>query len=186
LRQELHDLEAACAGMANGLQGFIGKLSGYAGRFALILHMIADPERSGCYAVSAATVENVRRLILDFIVPHAMVFYRMAEGDAEGDRIRTLPSWILTSGKVRIVASDLVKNVRWLRGLSLFDLNKRVSPLVAGGWLEPAEFGPACRAWTVNPAVWNLFEGRKRQEGDRKDRLKQIMAKAFAFRGRVR
>jgi hypothetical protein len=182
LRQELHEFETVSAGLTNGFQAFIGKLPGYAGRVALILHMAADPERGGTYDVDETTVKNVRRLIIEFIVPHAAVFYRAAESTTDSDRLRTLASWILTSGKPRIVASDLIKNVWDLRGLTVFDLNKRVSPLVAGGWLEPAEAGPTCRAWTVNPAASTLYEERKRQENDRKETLRRIMSKAFAFR----
>jgi hypothetical protein len=181
LRQQLHDLESACAGLADGFQAFAGKLAGYAGRLALILHMAADPETGGTYAVGEKTVENVRRLILDFVIPHAFVFYRTAESTAD-DRLRRLASWILTSGKTRIVASDLVKNVRELRGLGLFDLNRRISPLVAGGWLEPGEAGPTCRVWAVNPALGPLFEARRQQESARKARVREIMVKAFAGR----
>jgi hypothetical protein len=182
LRQELHDLEAATAGLANGLQGFIGKLAGYAGRLALLLHMAHDPEHGQTYAVSAATVESVRKLIINFIMPHAMVFYRTAESTTDGDWLKTLASWILTAGKSKVVASDLVKNVWGLRGLSVFDLNKRISALVAGGWLDPVEPGPLCRAWNVTPAVSELFANRRQQESARKMALKETMAKIFKMK----
>src|SRR5262245_22123381 len=105
----------AAEGMG-GLHRFIGKLPGLAGSLALNLHMahhlardldhgaelgagVADP-------VSEQTIENVRRLILDFILPHAYEFY-CGTGTAEAERLQQLASWILTSGKNRIVASDL-------------------------------------------------------------------------------
>jgi hypothetical protein len=179
LRQELHDLEAATAGLANGLQGFVGKLAGYAGRLALLLHMAHDPEHGQTYAVGAQTVESVRRLILNFVV----TFFRTAESATDGDWLKTLASWILTSGKTRVVASDLVKNVWSLRGLSVFDLNRRVSPLIAGGWLDPVEPGPSCRAWNVNPAVNDLFASRRQQEGTRKTALRETMTKFFKKKG---
>jgi hypothetical protein len=182
LRQELHDLETATAGLANGLQGFVGKLAGYAGRLALLLHMAHDPERGQTYAVGAGTVESVRKLILNFIIPHAVLFYRIA-GSVDGDWLKTLASWILTSGKTRVVASDLVKNVWSLRGLSVFDLNRRVSPLIAGGWLDPVEPGPSCRAWNVNPAVGDLFANRRQQESARKTALRESMTKIFKKKG---
>jgi hypothetical protein len=139
IRQDLHSLESVSTGLVDGFQAFVGKLAGYAGRLALILHMAADPEAGGTYAIGETTVENVKRLVLNFILPHAFVFYRTAESAADGDRLKKIASWVLTSGKTRIVASDLVKNIRDLRGLGLFDLNRQVSPLVAGGWLEPGE-----------------------------------------------
>jgi hypothetical protein len=110
------------------------------------------------------------------------VFYRTAESTTDGGRLRKLASWVLTSGKTRIVASDLPANIRDLRGVSVFDLNRRVSPLVAGGWLEPIEAGPLCRAWTVNPALGSLFANRRQQENDRKAQVREIMGKTFASR----
>jgi hypothetical protein len=182
LRRNLHDLEGAAAGLADSFQTFIGKLPGYAGRLALILHMAADPEHGQTYAVGETTADGVHKLILDFIVPHAHEFYRTAESATDGDRLRKLASWILTSGKTRIRAADLTSSVRDLRGLSVFDLNKRVSPLVAGEWLEPIEPGPLCRAWTVNPALSSLFEKRRQQENDRKAQIGRIMEKSFGAR----
>jgi hypothetical protein len=183
LREELHDFETASTGVVKGFQAFLGKLPGYAGRLALILHMAANPEHGGTREVRECTVQNVRRLLIEFVIPHAGVFYRSAEGQAERDRLRILASWILTCGKGRIVASDLIKNVWDLRGLTLLDLNKRMSPLVAGGWMEPVEPGPACRAWTVSPAVAGFFENRRRQEASRKERLRHLMSKAFGKGG---
>jgi hypothetical protein len=182
LRQELHEFQTASAGLMNGFQAFIGKLPGYAGRLALILHMATDPDHGATRAVNEATVRNVRKLIVEFVIPHAAVFYRSAEGTAEHDRIRTIASWIVTCGQPRIWVSELVKNVRDFRGLRLEEINKRVSPLVAGGWLAPNDTGPSCRSWIVNPAVAMLFEKRKQQEAERKIRVRQIMAKSFAFR----
>jgi hypothetical protein len=69
-----------------------------------------------------------------------------------------------------------------MRGLGVFDLNRSVSPLVAGGWLEPLEAGPECKAWAVNPYVKTLFEDKEREERRRKEILKATMAKSFAKR----
>jgi hypothetical protein len=184
LRQELHDIETASMGLASGFQSFVGKLPGYAGRLALILHMASHPDHGQTYAISESTVENVRKLVLEFFVPHAVAFYQAAEGNAEADRLRAIASWILTSGKTRIRAADLTGKVRSLRGLSVFDINRRLSPLVAGGWLDPDEPGPGCRLWTVNPGVFPLFEERRTREGDRKQRLRKVMAKSFTRRPR--
>jgi hypothetical protein len=179
LRRELHDLEQVSGGLADGFQSFVGKLPGYAGSLALILHMAHDPNEGGLHAVEADIVKNVRRLVLDFILPHAFEFYRTAESVTDGDRLRKLASWIITSGKTRFLASDLTTNIRDLRGLTLFDLNKRVSPLVAAGWLDPAEPGPLNRMWQVTPRVATQFAERARVEQARKAEL----AKLFEARG---
>jgi hypothetical protein len=44
LRAYLHDLEEASGGLADGFQGFVGKLSGLAGSLALILHIVRNVE----------------------------------------------------------------------------------------------------------------------------------------------
>jgi hypothetical protein len=139
--------------------------------------MVADPLEGRAHQVSRETVEDVWRLVLDFILPHAFEFYRTAETVTDGDRLQRLASWIITSGKTRILASDLTSNVRDLRGLTLFDLNKRVSPLVAGGWLMPVEPGPVSRSWTVLPRVAEQFHERAKLEEERKAKLAELMGK---------
>jgi hypothetical protein len=37
------------------------------------------------------------------------------------------------------VASDLTSNVADLRGLTVDEFNERLSPLIAGGWLDPVK-----------------------------------------------
>lgn len=86
-----------------------------------------------------------------------------------------MASWILTSGKTRIVVSDLTRNVAALRGLSLWDVNQRVSPLVAGGWLTPEECGPVSRSWSVSPAVFDQLKARGEEEERRKAALATLM-----------
>ena len=111
LHKHLFHLEQASEGLAAGFSSFVGKLHGLAGPLALILHMAHDPQLGATYPVDEETVENVRRLTLDFILPHAHEFYRGA-GPTEGDRLRRIASWITyTRVKTRILPSDLTTNV---------------------------------------------------------------------------
>lgn len=179
LRQRLHELEEDTA--AIGLQTFAGKLHGLAGSLALILHMAREPRLGATLPVDAHTVENTRRVVEDFILPHAFEFYRTDETASPGERLRHLASWILTSGATRLLASDLTRNVRAFRGLSLFEVNQRVSPLVAAGWLEPADRTPVCRSWTVSPQIHAQHAERAKIEKARKSRLRtKIMRDATA------
>jgi hypothetical protein len=175
LRRRIHDLEQAAGGLANGFQGFLGKLSGYAGSLALILHLAHDPEEARMRQVSRQTAENVRRLVMDFILPHAFEFYRTAETVTEGDRLQRIASWIVTAKRDRVTSRDLVRNVRVLHGASVKDVQLRVSPLVAGGWLTPEKPTPDNSAWTVSPAVWRQFEERRQQEEARKAAVARLM-----------
>jgi hypothetical protein len=173
--------ETASEGLAAGFQTFIGKLPGVAGSLALILHvahyLADDPQLAGSGVadpVSEHTVEYVRRLVLDFIQPHAYEFYCGA-GATDGERLRRLASWISTAGKDRIVASDLTTNIADFRGLTLRDVNDRVSPLVAFGWLQPADNSPTCRSWTVTPKVHIQLAERAQTEEARKAALAHLM-----------
>jgi Protein of unknown function (DUF3987) len=174
LRRRLFDLEQASGGLASGFQSFVGKLHGLCGGLALILHMAHDPETGATVPVDETTVASVRRLVLDFIVPHAHEFYCGAD-TTDGERLRRLASWILTSGKERVLASDLATNVRDFRGLTLVEVNERVSPLVAGGWLQPIDMTPVCRSWTVAPQVHVQLAERAKLEETRKAALADLM-----------
>jgi hypothetical protein len=150
LRRHLHELEQVSGGLADGFQAFVGKLPGLAGSLALILHMASDPDDGAARPIPEEIAAKVHRLVVDFILPHAFEFYRSSTG---GDQLRRLASFILTNRQMRIVSSDLTKNVADLRGLTLFEVNQRVSPLIAAGWLVPEEpkLGPWNRAWTCGP-----------------------------------
>ena len=181
LHRHLYDLETASEGLAAGFQTFVGKLPGVSGSLALVLHMAHHlahyPELAGSGVadrVTDQTVECVSRLVLDFILPHAYEFYCGA-GATDGERLRRLASWILTAGKDRVVASDLTTNIADFRGLTLRDVNDRVSPLVAFGWLQPADKSPTCRSWTVTPKVHIELAGRAQSEEARKTALARLM-----------
>ena len=113
--------------------------------------------------------------MIDFLLPHAIEFYRIAETVTDGDRLQRLASWIVTSGKAQVTARDLTRNVRDLRGASVKDVHARVSPLVAGGWLLPVAPGPENRTWNVSPEVAKQFEERCRIEEARKATLARLM-----------
>jgi hypothetical protein len=182
LRQRIRDLELVASSVADGFEGFVGKLHGIVGSLTLILHIIESPE-AFMRDVERKTVENAGRII-DCILKHAFVFYRIAESSTEGDRIQRLASYILTSGKSRFVASDFTSNVRHLRGLSLAELNKQISVLVAGGWLIPEpkrdlahQFQPQIsnpavpHAWNLNPEVPRKMADKAQVEQRRKAEL---------------
>ena len=175
LRQHLFNLEKAAGGFAPGFKSFVGKLYGICGTLALILHLAEAPRQRFAEPVEENTIEKVRRLMLDFILPHGFEFYGGADG-TNGDQLRQIASWILTSGKKRLVASDLTTNIADCRGLTLREIQERVSPLVAGGWLTPDdEFNPLCRVWTVTPRVHAQLAERAKGEEARKAALAALI-----------
>jgi hypothetical protein len=181
LRKHIHDVALASGGFADGFQTFVGKLAGVAGSFALILHMIkGDPRTQALAPIDVETIEHVDRLIRDFILPHAFEFYRTSETQTNGDRLQKIASWILTSGKNRIVSSDLTSGVRIMRGLTLQQVNEWLSPLIAGAWLttDPDDTHRPMglnKSWLVNPSVKSLFAERAAEEERRKQAIAELM-----------
>jgi len=173
LRHHLFKIEQTSSGLATGFQTWIGKLHGIAGTLALFLHMAHDPQLGATYPVEANTAEDVRRLMLDFIVPHGLEFYQQGSGS---EKLRSIASWILTSGAKRLVASDLTTNITDCRGLSLRQIQDRISPLIAGGWLIPVEErSPLCRAWFVTPQVHTQLAKQTKIELERKTALATLL-----------
>jgi hypothetical protein len=180
LRAHLHELEQAAAGLADGLQAFIGKLAGLAGRLTVILHAAANPEGLP-REIEATTVAHVNTLITEFILPHAVEFYRSSEELTGGERLRKIASYILTSQQAVVTSRDLTRNVSSVRGVSVFDLQTLLSPLVAAGWLEPADPGPNNRSWTVSPKVAAQFERQREIEEARKALAAKLMGSPRKF-----
>ena len=180
LHRHLHDLERCTKAISPGFQGFVGKLAGLTGSLTLILHLIqdGDPQAHAQARVEAVTVERVERLTHDFILPHALAFYDGIEGGEGADRLRKIASYILTSGKARIRASDLTNNVRPLRGMGVPELNEALSPLVAGAWLLPDSASGSHQrttTWRVNPSAATQFAARREQEECSKQALAELM-----------
>jgi len=164
-----HLLEYArvCDVLANGLQAFVIKLREVAGSLALILHLTGEPSSDPMAPVGDATVAAAERIVRDFILPHAVEFYGIGGGWQE--RLQRLASFVLTCGKARIVASDLTTNVWDMRGLTLKEVNDRMSPLEAGGWVEPeSNVSFSNKAWRVSPAVAVKFAVKCKAETERK------------------
>jgi hypothetical protein len=175
VQAHLFRLEQVGEALTEGFEGFVGKLAGYAGVLTIILHLVNNPKEAVRNFIGRPVVENVDRLIRDFLLRHAHEFYSMGEG--EGERLRKLASYVLTCGKTRLRLADLTNNVRDCRGLTVLAINERVSPLVAGGWLNPIEQGPACRAWNLNrTAIDGQFAERARIEQERKLAIAQLMS----------
>jgi hypothetical protein len=182
LRNHIFRLGQVGDALTEGFEGFVGKLEGYAGSLALILHLINNPKEAVRNFIGKTTAENVERIIKNFVLPHAYEFYCLGEGESGSERIRKIASYVLTCGRDRIRLADLTNNVWDCRGKDVLQINQRVSPLVAGGWVAPVEQGPACRAWDVNrSAIDQQFAERMQAEHDRK----QALAQLFGERARV-
>jgi hypothetical protein len=180
LRMHLHDLECVANEVSFGFQSFVGKLPVVCGTFALIFYLIEEIlDDTMSIGVQWHMVEKARRLIIDFILPHANEFYSIGGGVHE--RVRKVASWILINGIEAIIPSEITSTFKAFRHLGgpganqLMQINLLLSPLVTGGWLWPDDTTPVCRHWRVAPAVHAKFAARAATERARRAALQGLL-----------
>jgi hypothetical protein len=174
MREYFHNLAGAMSGASDAMANFVSKLSGVAGNLTLILHIAANPHEIH-HPVRARTVEHARQLICDFILPHAMEFYRTAGMGWNGEQLRKIASYILTSGTTTFTASDFTRNVAPLVGREVPEVARAVSPLVAVGWLDLDNRKPTAPRWTLCAGVAEAMAARRETEEKEKQVLADLM-----------
>lgn len=158
-------------GLGKGFCGFAGKMSGTHGSLALVLHMAEDPEHAALEAVSERVVRNAERILRHFCVPHALELYSSTSDGADWEYLRKLASFVLTSPKERFTASDFTNGVHAMRGLGVWDVAQKLSPLVAGGWLTEDDTGKSVRSWVVVNGLRDAMAKRREAELERKSEI---------------
>lgn len=166
----LHDLEKM-DGLGKNFCSFVGKLAGLHGSLSLVLHMIEDPENAPIEPVTEKTVRDAERIIMEFCIPHALEFYRSTGDGADWDHLRKIASYVLTSDKDRFTVSDFTSGVHSLRGMGVWDVAQKLSPLVAGGWLIEDEASKSTRAWTIVTGLREALSERRNEEAERKEEV---------------
>lgn len=173
VERRLFDMEQVEA-LGGPFTSFLGKLHGIWGRLALVLHAASQSGMAG--VVSGVTARNATRLLFDFILPSAArVYIAMGGSTGRGEPTKDIAGYILTKKLERLVASDLTRNIRCARGLGLAEIQKLVSPLVAGGWLAPEKDHQGNNTWLVNPSVHEKFRTRAEREAGRRAAVRALI-----------
>lgn len=178
MERRLFDLECSDA-LGGAFSSFLGKLHGLWGRLALVLHAASRAPQNGVFLerVDLTTARRATRLVFDYIVPSAArVYAAMGGGAGKADHVKDVAGYVLTKKLPRLLASDLTRNVRCARGMGLGDVQKLVSPLVAGGWLAPEKDHAGNNSWLVNVAVHDLFASRAEREVERRGAVRALIA----------
>lgn len=159
---------ARMTGLGKPFCGFAGKLDGLHGSLAMVLHITGHPD--GPFEammeggpVSERTVRAATRIMEEFIIPHGMIFYQ-STGGGDWEAIRSIASWVLRSDKSRFTRSDFTAGVDAMRGLKQWDVDQRLSPLVAGGWLDEELVNGVVKAWLIRPHVRKVLAERREIE----------------------
>jgi hypothetical protein len=155
-----------------GFQGTCSKLHGTHARYALVLHMLDNPDQE---IIPTATVMRAGILIREFLLPQARDFFGSLSGGAH-QRMCDVAGWILTKAPVRFLASDVTAGVRGCRGIGTKELGDLLDPLVTGGWIEPETPFPNNRAWTIHPKLREAFIDRAIAERARRDEMRRLFS----------
>ena len=135
---------------------FVGKLQGVWGNLALLLHVLWNTEPGEL--VSLAVAQRASRIIDEFILPHAMVFYREMQGGEAQRNAKAIGAWLAQCGKADVAVHDLGRGPRCLRDLTPEGIVKQMGVFEAGGWLVPVKPGPGNRHWKVTPGIAAQFD----------------------------
>lgn len=182
----IHELEKMQA-MGEHFCAFVGKLTGIQGSLSLLLHLMDD---DAVYEpVSRSAAERATEILNDFVIPHGLEFYSSTLDKGDWTALRALASFVLTSSKERFTAADFTAGVTAMRGLGVWDLCQKVSPLIAGGWLEEDGKTVPAKAWNVAVGLRDLLKERRENELTRKAEiivaLKEIRSKSTRKSGEI-
>lgn len=172
----VHDAEGM-EGLGKGFCGFVGKLSGIHGSLALTLHLASDPD-AVFENIPERTVRDAERILREFCIPHAMELYRGTTDGGDWEAMRKVASLVLTSDKDRFTVSDFMSGIRSLRGLTVWEIGQKISPLVAGGWLQEDDDKSPGRAWIVPQGLREVMAERREIETKRKAEAMEMIRKA--------
>jgi hypothetical protein len=147
------------------------------GRLCLVLNYL-DPSEGAPFVVSRETAERATALLFKSVIPCAARVYAATGGaGADIEATRSVAGYILTKQKARVLASELTRDVRACRAQPLDQVQRIVSPLVAGGWLAPEkDWNPSL--WTVAPGIHTQFKGRAETEATRRAAIRAVLTSA--------
>jgi hypothetical protein len=163
------------AALGSKFTTFVGKLPGMHGALSLILHLIDGLWDEPVTGHAAARAE---RILSQFAVPHAMAFYGVSGDAGDVEQMRSIASYVLASDKDRFTPHDFAANSRSMRGLGMWELAKRLSPLVVNGWLEEeaAKGGGGVRAWVMRPGVREALAARREEQQAQRRQVAAMLA----------
>lgn len=184
-QRQIHHMEQL-EGLGDAFRTFLGKLTGVQGSLAAILHYVDCPAPASLSRLSGAAAAAATQILTEFVIPHAHIFYGLSADAGNWDLLRQIASYILTQDKDRFTASDLTAGVRGLRGLDQRVLAEKLSPLVAGGWLD--EDGPARppKAWNVTTGLRGHFADRRCSERAHKAEVQRLIVNTARERGETK
>jgi hypothetical protein len=167
--------------LPGGLRSHLGKWSGLFARLLLVYHAVecaSQHVHPTTVHVTAATAQQVDRLMRRYLLPHAIAYYTDilgASGDLE--HARWVAGHVLSKGLLAISNRDLVQAYKQWRGMDDWRRQRVMQYLEDTGWIMPTtdEGKPSKRgatSWCVNACVHETFAAKAQQEGERRDKIR--------------
>lgn len=172
-----HQLATGWEAVNVKLAAHCGKLNGLFARLCLVWHCIESSSERPASTVDEDVAIRVRDFLYDFLYPHAVAFYTDVVGLSDRqDALLATAGWILTHQPITLTGRDVRRGDRIMRQLDGPQAEAILEQLDAFGWLNPV---PSIRRdskiWSVDPRVYDLFEGRAIEEQDRRARIRQVI-----------
>ncbi|WP_316977275.1 DUF3987 domain-containing protein [Shumkonia mesophila] len=176
-----------------GLRNHLAKWDALFARLLLTYHAVEATAATGADAppsadtlfdpvpreISGETAGMVERLMLDFLLPHAVRFYAETFGSApDADHGGWIAGYILSQRAPVVTARDISRAYRELRD-DPGALARAMDTLERAGWVVPMESGRRnSQMWWVDPRVHSIFAGRAEKERTRREAEKEKIQRA--------
>src|SRR6516225_2773252 len=182
IREEMerkhHDELPAIELINKKLAAHFGKYDGIFARLCLLWHCIEDPTTVAAAQIGAARTRRVADFLSRFLARHAIAFYANIYGLSDDhDRLTAVAGYILAHRVERLTNRVIQRGDRTMRGLKRHDIENICHQLDALGWVTEAQRKRSNDAprWDVNPEVRRIFQGRAKQETERRQRWREII-----------
>jgi len=168
--------------LSKAFSGWMGKAPGFLMRLSVALHF-ADPAtlEDGSGVIPTETIERAIRLMDEFLIPNAVAFYLQLNLKTDEDTL-TIASWILARTEDEISAREFGRGPMCCRGIGQFEVKKKLSIFITGGWLIPESEYPDNNKWTVRPGLREALAARAAEARERQKHMEELMSMSFATR----
>ena len=174
------DAEAAKASTPSRMRVHLGKWQGLFVRLCLLYHVIeaaAANQQAADSEVPRGTAETVKRLMLDYLLPHLRAFYgNVLDQNATAEHARWIAGYILARDATFISIRDINRAYGAWKRLMEGDQKQVMRSLVDAAWLEPNG-----RGWKVNPMVHETFAENAEIEKARRRAVKEQISVAASI-----
>lgn len=184
LRQELaekhHDMAAGWEVLNKKLASHIGKFDGLWGRLCVTFHCIDFADKPLPHVIPYATAKRAADFLHEFLWPHSLAFYSNVLGMSDRhDALLATAGWILTNRPDKVTVREVRRGDRTMREMDVEQAEEILRKLDAMCWIDPVQSARRDSiAYTVNPAVYEVFSARAEKEKARRERAREMIASA--------